>query len=245
MIDTLKEIIAYTHALGFLELVKVTGTDTTTELNSMAADKTVVLNSKFVQPVTELEGIFGLHDLGRLNTILNIPEYKENANITVTKVDVNGTSVPTGIAFSNAKKDFKNEYRFMSQEVVETQLPHRNRKKNISWDVSVQPSMNAIQRLKFQSQAAGSATGTFQARVDKRNLLLSLGDHSTHSGEFVFESGVAGSLKDPREWPLQHVQGILSLTGDKVMEISNEGAMQITVTTGQAIHQYTILARSK
>ena len=73
MIDTLKEVIAYTHALGFLELVKVVGTDTTTELNAMAADKTVVLNSKFVQPVTELEGIFGLHDLGRLNTILNIP----------------------------------------------------------------------------------------------------------------------------------------------------------------------------
>lgn len=244
MIDTLKEIIAYTHALGFLELVKVTATPTSTELNSMAADKTVVLNSKFVQPVAELEGVFGLHDLGRLNTILGIPEYKDNASITVTKVNINGIDVPTGIAFSNANKDFRNEYRFMSQEVVETQLPNRTRR-NIAWDISIQPSANAIQRLKFQSQAAGSSTGTFQARVDKRNLLFSLGDHSTHSGDFVFESNVAGSLKDPREWPLEHVKGILGLTGDKVLEISDEGAMQITVTTGQAVHQYTILARSK
>ena len=244
MIDTLKEIIAYTHALGFLELVKVVGTDTSTELNSMAADKSVMLNSKFVQPVPELAGIFGLHDLGRLNTILNIPEYKENATITVTTVDMNGTNVPTGIKFANANKDFKNEYRFMSQEVVETQLPPRTRK-NIVWGVSIQPTANAIQRLKFQSQAAGNAAGTFLASVDKRNLMFSIGDHSTHSGEFVFESNVAGGLKNPREWPLQHVQGILGLTGDKVMEISDDGAMQITVTTGQAIHQYTVLARSK
>ena len=244
MIDTLKEIIAYTHSLGFLELVKVVGTNTSTELNSMASDKTVVLNSKFVQPVPELEGIFGLHDLGRLNTILNIPEYKDNASITVNKLNVNGIDVPTGIAFLNANNDFKNEYRFMSQEVVESQLPPRTRKP-ISWDVSIQPTANAIQRLKFQSQAAGNSINTFQARVDKRELKFSLGDHSTHSGEFVFQNNVAGDLKNPREWPLQHVQGILGLTGDKVMEISDNGAMQITVTTGQAIHQYTVLASSK
>ena len=53
---------------------------------------------------------------------------------------------------------------------------------------------------------------------------------------------VAGALKNPREWPLVHIQGILGLTGDKVLEITDAGAMQITVTTGQAVHQYTILA---
>jgi hypothetical protein len=210
----------------------------------MAQDKSVMPNSKFAQPVPELVGIFGLHDLGRLNTIINIPEYKDSATITVTTVDINGNDIPTGITFQNANKDFKNEYRFMSQEVVETQLPSRTRK-NIVWGVSIQPTVNSIQRLKFQSQAAGNSTETFRASVDKRNLLFSIGDQSTHSGEFIFESNVAGGLKNSREWPLQHVQGILGLTGDKVMEISDEGAMQITVTTGQAVHQYTILARSK
>jgi hypothetical protein len=244
ILDAMKEVIAHTHALGFLELVKVTGTDTSTELNAMAADKTVVLNSKFVQVVPELEGIFGLHDLGRLNTILNIPEYKENASITVNFIDVNGVKIPTGIAFANATKDFKNEYRFMSQEVVESQLPARTRK-NIKWDVSIQPTVNAIQRLKFQSQAAGNSEGTFHAWVDKKNLLVSIGDHSTHSGEFVFQNNVSGSLKTTREWPLPQVQGILGLNGDKVLEISDEGAMQITVTSGLAVHQYTILASCK
>jgi hypothetical protein len=241
MIDELREILAYTHALGFLELVKVTGTISSTELNSMAVDKKVVLNSKFVQPVNDFQGTFGLHDLGRLNTILNIPEYKEKAIITVNKQTVNGNEVLTGITFTNANKDFKNEYRFMSKDVVEIQLPPKTRK-NISWDISIQPTVSAIQRLKFQSQAAGNSIGNFHAGVDNHNLVFSLGDHSTHSGEFVFQSGVTGSLKTVREWPLSHVQGILGLTGDKVLEISDAGVMQITVTTGQAVHQYTILA---
>jgi hypothetical protein len=244
MIDTLREIIAYTHALGFLELVKVTGTDKTTELNAMAPDKTVVLNSKFVQSIPELAGIFGLHDLGRLNTIINIPEYKENATITIKTATVNDVVVPTGIEFVNAANDFKNEYRFMSQEVVESQLPKRTRK-NIVWDISIQPTDHAIQRLKFQSQAAGNTEGTFQAKVSNKNLCFSIGDHSTHSGEFVFHSGVAGTLKTPREWPLEQVQSILGLTGDKVLEISDDGAMQITVKSGLAVHQYTILASCK
>lgn len=244
MIDTLKEIIAYTHALGFLELVKVTGTDTGTELTAMASDKTVVLNSKFVQPVPEFQGIFGLHDLGRLNTILNIPEYKENASITVDTMDVNGVDIPVGIKFSNANKDFKNEYRFMSQEVIEMQLPSRPRKP-INWDVSIQPAVSAITRLKFQSQAAGSNEGTFTTWVDKKNLMVSVGDHSTHRGEFVFHSGISGSMKIAREWPLSQVQGILNLNGDKVMDIAEAGAMQIVVTSGLAVHQYTVLASSK
>lgn len=244
MIDTLKEVIAYTHALGFLELVKITGTKTTTELNAIAADKTVVLNSKFVQPVAELEGVFGLHDLGRLNTILNIPEYKENASITMNRMEVNDEKIPVGINFANATKDFKNEYRFMSKEVVESQLPTRNRR-DIKWDVSIQPTANAIQRLKFQSQAAGSSEGTFRAWVEKKNLMFAIGDHSTHCGEFVFHPAISGSLKTPSEWPLSQVQGILGLNGDKVLEISDQGAMQITVTSGQAVHQYTILASCK
>jgi len=244
ILDAMKEVIAYTHALGFLELVKVTGTDTATELNAMASDKTVVLNSKFVQPVQDLEGVFGLHDLGRLATILAIPEYKENATITVNHMTVNERTIPTGIAFSNANKDFKNEYRFMSQDVVETQLPPRTRK-DIRWDISIQPSVSAIQRLKFQSQAAGNSNGTFQARMDHKDLVFSLGDGSSHSGEFKFHTDVKGNLKTPRQWPLAHVQGILGLTGDKVLEISDDGAMQITVTTGQAVHQYTILASIK
>ena len=243
--DALHEVVAYSHALGFLELVKVDGTPKATTLTSIAADKTVVLNSQFVQPIPEFDGVFGLHDLGRLDTILGIPEYEKDATIKVTTQKVDGVDMPVSISFTNKDKDFSNDYRLMGKDLVETQLPSRNRKE-IKWDVSFVPTQNSIQRLKFQALAAGSVDGTFQARTDeKHNLLFSIGDHSTHTGDFIFAAGVNGKIKTPREWPLAHVQGILNLTGDKTMDISDEGAMQITVTSGLAVHQYTILARSK
>lgn len=244
MLDSLREILAYTQNLGFLELVKVEGTTTSTDLSSIASDQSVVLNSKFNKPVPELEGTFGLHDLGRLNTILNIPEYRTNAFVAITKMDSNGVEVPTGISFQNANRDFRNSYRFMSKEIVESQLPTRTRKA-INWDISFTPTQNAIQRLKFQSQAAGSGEGTFSTRVANNNLYFSLGDPSTHSGEFVFASDVKGNLTVSRDWPLSHIQAILGLSGDKVMEISDMGAMQITVTSGLAVHQYTVLSSVK
>lgn len=239
MVNALREILAYTQQLGFLELVKVEGTTSSTDLSSIATDQSVVLNSKFNEPVSELEGTFGLHDLGRLNTILNIPEYRNGAIVTITKMDVNGVDVPTGISFQNANKDFSNSYRFMSKEIVESQLPTRTRK-NINWDISFTPTQNSIQRLKFQSQAASE--GTFSTRVANNNIYFSLGDPSTHSGEFVFASDVKGNLTVSRDWPLSHIQSILGLTGDKVMEISDMGVIQITVTSGLAVHQYTVLS---
>jgi len=243
MIDTLKEVIANTHALGFLELVKVVGTPEETTLTSMATDRSVVLNSTFLAPVKEFEGTFGLHDLGRLNTILNIPEYKENAFIQVKKSTINGVDVPTEISFANASRDFRNSYRFMGAELIESQIPSKKRRE-IKWDVTLVPTDNAIQRLKYQAQAAGSTEQTFQARVDKGNLYFSIGDHSSHTGEFVFAQ-VAGKLNTPREWPLPQILGILSLTGDKTMEISDDGIMQITVTSGSAKHQYSIMSQMK
>jgi hypothetical protein len=244
MIDELREILSATHKLGFLPIVKIVGTPATTELHSIAPDKSVVLDSNLIQPVADFDGIFGLHDLGRLDIILNIPEYKDNAFVTVTKLDVNGRKVPTGISFENANRDFRNDFRLMSQDVVESQVPFRNRK-DIQWDVTIQPTVNAIQRLKYQSQAAGSTEGTFSARTDKGNLLFSLGDHSSHTGEFLFADNVNGQLKTPREWPLMQVQAILNMNGDKVLKISDLGAMEISVTTGLAVHQFTVLSSAK
>jgi len=246
MIDTLKEIITYTHRLGFFQLVKVESTDTTTTALSMASDKTGMLFTTFMQPVPDAKGVFGLHGLGLLDTILNIPEYKENANIVVNQEMRDGELTPTGITFSNAKNDFRNDYRFMSKAVVEQVLPPRpGPPKTYNWSVSIKPSVNDVQRLKFQSQAAGPDEKTFRAWVDNGNLYFAIGDHSTHTGEFVFASNVQAKAFTPREWPLSQVQSILNLPGDIVLEIGDDVAMGITVTSGLAVHKYIILSSTK
>ena len=52
MKDILQDVVAHTHALGFLPLVKVTSEDGTTSVNSMAEDRSVILSATTHTPVT-------------------------------------------------------------------------------------------------------------------------------------------------------------------------------------------------
>ena len=49
MIDVLRDIVKHTYGLGFLELVKITGTDSETAIDSMAEDRSVILQGTFKQ----------------------------------------------------------------------------------------------------------------------------------------------------------------------------------------------------
>jgi Cu2+-containing amine oxidase len=61
----------------------------------------------------------------------------------------------------------------------------------------------------------------------------------------VFHAGCTGALKRAWAWPVKQVIGILDLTGDKVMRISDDGAAQITVNSGIAEYNYILPALSK
>jgi hypothetical protein len=75
--------------------------------------------------------------------------------------------------------------------------------------------------------------------------VFSLGDASTHAGEFMFESNVGKKLKQTWSWPVHQVQSILSLAGELTMRIADAGAMQISVDSGTAVYDYILPAQSK
>jgi len=116
--------------------------------------------------------------------------------------------------------------------------------KGANWHVEFQPTVGAIQRLKMQA-AANAEEPNFQAKTENGDLKLFFGDHSTHAGNFVFQPDVQGDLKRAWSWPVKAVIGILDLYGDKVMRISDEGAMQIIVDSGLAVYSYILPAQSK
>jgi hypothetical protein len=243
MRDHLLDLVGHTHDLGCIDLIKITGTDRETTVDGMAEDRTVVLQAQFSKPVAEFIGMFGMPNLDKLKILLNIPEYRENADITVTRQDRNGQSVPVGLHFENATRDFKNDYRFMTSEIVNEKLK-TVKFKGSSWNIEFEPTVAGVQRLKMQAQA-NSEIPVFAVRVDQGNLKLGFGDHSTHAGEFVFQAGVTGTLKHTWSWPVKQVISILDLVGDKVMRITDEGAMQITVDSGIAKYTYILPAQSK
>ena len=244
MKDILQDIVAHTHSLGFLSLVKVTGGDETT-IDSMAEDRSVILSATTNHRIAD--GTFGMPNLDKLNLHLKNPEYQKDAKIEVVEAERNGETVPTHIHFENEAGDFQNDYRFMNKAIIEEKLK-TVKFKGANWNVTFKPSIAAIARMKLQS-AAHSEEPTFNVSTKDTggatDLVFSFGDAGTHAGSFVFEAGVEGTLAHTWSWPVSQVQSILNLSGDITMSISDQGAMQISVDSGMAQYDYILPAQSK
>jgi hypothetical protein len=245
MKDILQDIVKHTHGLGFLDLVKITGTSDETAIDSMAEDRSVILQGTFNKPQGEMTGTFGMPQLNKLDIHLKCPEYKDKAKITVLTGERNNITVPTGIHFENEKGDFKNDYRFMNAEIINEKLK-TVKFKGVKWDVEIEPTVASVQRFNFQS-VANIEHNSFVVRTEDGNLIFTFGDQASHGGEFVFASGVTGSLNKGWSWPVAQVLQILKLSDSaKVqMHFSNEGAMMVTVESGLGKYQYIIPAQAQ
>lgn len=243
MRDHLLDIVKNTYGLGNIDLIKVTGTAGETAIEALAEDRSVIVQGKLNAPVAEFVGTFGMPNLGKLNTILGIPEYKENAKITLNTQDRNGETVPVGLHFENAAGDFKNDYRFMSQEIISDKLKSV-KMRQVNWGVEFEPAVNAIQRLKFMASANSEET-VFTAKKEGDDLKFFFGDHSTHAGNFVFQAGAGGTLTKALSFPVAAVISILNLSGDKKFSLSDDGVAQITVNTGLATYNFLLPAQTK
>jgi hypothetical protein len=244
MKDILSDIVAHTNKLGFLNIVKVTGTEDKTLIDSMADDRTVIMYGETTNPYPEMVGTFGMPQLEKLRYLLDGKEYQEDAKIEVTMGDRNGESIPVGLHFENKDGDFKNDYRFMNQDIINEKLK-TIKFRGVKWDVDVTPALNAIQRFNFQAGANTEHT-TFLAKTDGDQLKFVFGDMSSHGGEFVFATGVTGKITKGWTWPVVPVLSILKAAdvNNTVMSFSNEGAMQITLDSGLAVYKYIIPAQA-
>ena len=242
MKDILQDIVAHTHSLGFLSLVKVSN-ENGTAIDSMAEDRSVILSAETHTPVAEFKGTFGMPNLDKLALHLKNPEYQKDAKVDVIEAERNGETIPTHIHFENAAGDFENDYRFMNKAIIEEKLK-TVKFKGASWTVTCTPSMASIARMKLMS-AAHNEEPTFNVRTTDGNLVFSFGDASTHAGEFVFQHGVENTLAHTWIWPVAQVQAILGLDGDATMSISDQGAMMITVDSGMVKYDYILPAQSK
>jgi hypothetical protein len=243
MRDHLLDLVEHTYDLGCIDTVKITGDANETLINAVAEDRSVVIEGRFLVPVAEFVGTFGMPNLSKLKILLNLGEYRENARINTLKQNRNGEDMLAGLHFENAAGDFHNDYRFMTAEIVAEKLK-TVKFKGVAWHVEFEPTVAGIQRLKMQA-SANAEESNFQAKTDKGDLKFSFGDHSTHAGEFVFQPGVSGVLKRTWSWPVKQFISIMDLTGDKIVRISDDGAAMITVDSGIAEYNYILPAQSK
>ena len=244
MKSILQDIVAHTNKLGFLNIVKVTGTDEKTLIDSMADDRSVIMYAETANPHADMIGTYGMPQLEKLRYLLDGKEYQEGAKIEVVTAERNGETVPVGLHFENKDGDFKNDYRFMNQDIINEKLK-TVKFRGVKWDVEVEPTVNAIQRFQFQAGANTEHT-TFLAKTDGGNLKFTFGDVSSHGGEFIFATGVTGNLNKGWTWPVNNVLSILKIAdaNNAKISFSNEGAMQITLDSGIATYKYIIPAQA-
>lgn len=240
MRDYLLDLVEHTYDLGCIDLIKIIGDTNSTEIVGLAEDLSVVIRGNFHNPVADFVGTFGMPNLGKLKTLLNLQEYKEDAKLAITK---GSTGEPDGINFENKAGDFKNNFRFMASGIVNEKLKTA-KIRPVNWNIEFEPANAAIQRLKWQ-MSANAEEANFQAKTEGGDLKFFFGDHSTHSGNFVFHPGVSGQLKRAWSWPAKQFVSIMDLTGDKTVRISDDGAAQITVDSGLAVYNYILPAQSK
>lgn len=244
MKSILTDIVAHTNKLGFLNIVKITGTKDKTQIDSMADDRSVIMFGETADPHKEMQGVYGMPQLEKLRYLLECKEYQEDATIEVVSAERNKETIPVGLHFENATGDFKNDYRFMNQEIINEKLK-TVKFRGVKWDVEVEPLLTSIQRFQLQAGANIEHT-TFLAKTDGDKLVFTFGDQSSHGGEFVFATGVTGKLTKGWTWPVQPILSILKIAdaNNTKMSFSNEGAMQITLDSGLAVYKYIVPAQA-
>ncbi len=242
MQDLLKDIVSHTHSLGFLDIVKITGTDEKTQIDSMAENRTVIMYGETHTPYPDMLGVFGMPQLNKLKFHLDCPEYREDAKIEVVRSERNGEDIPVGLHFENKDGDFQNDYRFMNSQIINEKLKTVTFR-GVKWNVELSPSVQNVQRFQYQA-AANTEHTTFIAKTDGDKLKFTFGDASTHGGEFVFATGVSGKLTKAWAWPVAPILAILKIAdvNNTMMSFSDEGALQIMLDSGIATYKYIIPA---
>jgi hypothetical protein len=243
MKDILKDLVAHTQALGFIDLVKIAGTDEATVIDGMADNRSVIVQGETKTSQKEFKGTFGMPNLNKLDLHLKNPEYKENAKIDVVWDTRNGETQPVSIKFENAAGDFKNEYKLMGTNLINEKLK-TVKFKGANWQVEFEPTVTSIARMKLQS-AAHSEETIFLVKTEGSDLKVYFGDASTHEGNFVFQAGITGKLRQNWTYPIQQFISILNLDGDKIVKFSDDGVALITVDSGLATYNYYIPAQTK
>jgi hypothetical protein len=237
--DTLKDVLRHTHALGIYEMVKVTGTMETTEIETVDSDKTVILKGKLKNPVPDFVGnTVGLSRMATLARFIEYPGYSEDtATVEIITQKRNDEEVPAEVKFDCP--DATANYRFMAAEIVNQQLKAINFK-GASYDVEINPSAKMLKDLNFFSSAL-DLEDTFTPKTDGGDLYFHIGDAGSDRTKVKVAEAVTGDMTHDFQWRLGIVLKICRLAenANVTMSFNQKGLLQIVVDSG--VGEYTYL----
>ena len=244
--DTFKDIIRHTHDLGIYEMVKIKGTAETTEIETVDADKTVILKGSMNNPVVDfVDATVGLSRMGVLKGYLQYPDFDdENATVAVKTQERNSETVPTEVEFVSANGTDAH-YRFMLADVMNQQLKDI-KFKGAEFDVNIEPSQKMMKDLTYFNTVLAAYEANFSPKTEDGALYFHVGDGGSDRTKILIDNNVEGEINTDWKWPLDVVLKILRL-GDNsslVMSFNNQGLLQLKVDSGMGVYTYLLPARS-
>ena len=243
--DVLKDVLKHTRSLGIFEMVKISGTGSSTEVETVDADKTVIFKGSMVNPVADfVDSTVGLSRMNVLDGYLKYPGFDSDvATVQVIKQSRNGVDVPTEVAFVD-ENGTDAHYRFMLADVVNAQLKEI-KFKGADFDLSIVPSQKNLKDLAYFNGVLSAFESTFSPRTEDGKLYFYIGDAGGDRTKILINDAPNGQITHEFKWPLDVVLKILRL-GDSagiVMSINTKGLLQIKVSSG--IGEYTYLLPAK
>jgi hypothetical protein len=243
--NVVADIVKKIGGLGFVETLRVTGTDAETKIEAIDNDKTVIIKAKTKEAQADLAGEFGIANLQLLNGLLNFASYKtDDATFNVKTRDVNGKQVPEEFEFRDANKLGAN-FRLMNANLV----PEQPLVADIKWDVTFTPSKAKIQEFAGLAGLYSQFDQFFSVKTKDGSLVFSIGEEgsATHRASLVFEQEIEGELKGELLWPISQFLSILkSADGNEhFVGITSKGALLVSVTTELATYNYILPARRR
>lgn len=243
--DTLKDVLKHTHSLGIFEMVKISGTTSETEVETVDADKTVIFKGRTVNPVADFaDSTVGLSRMSVLDGYIKYPGFDdENATVQVIKQSRNGEDVPTEVEFVD-EHGTDAHYRFMLADVVNAQLKEI-KFKGAEFDVNIVPTQKNLKDLAYFNGVLSTFESTFSPRTEDGKLYFYIGDAGGDRTKILVNDACDGEITHEFKWPLDVVLKILRLgdSANVVMSINAKGLLQIIVHSG--LGEYTYLLPAK
>lgn len=242
MKDCLLDIIKHTISVSTIDIIKIESQEDRTVFSGLTDDRQILLQAETILPVSGFTGTFGIPNIKKLQTILSLEPYKENASCVLEK---NDKDEPTNLHFETDDGTFKNDHRFMSSAIIEQRLKTLTLAEEEKWSINITPTQDAIKRLQYQSIISDEELVLIEV-VDKL-LIMKFGGPSTHAGEFVFSDNIDGPMPNGLYWLASAILPILKLreSEEVLVSFSERGLLRITAISSIGVYDYLLSPQTR
>lgn len=240
--DYVQDLVKNVVSTGFFDKIKVTANSKEIIVEALEKEKDVVLKGKFITPLTDVNGEFGLSNLSLLGTIISDPEFSsEDSKLEVVYKDKR----PEDLTYTNKSKSFIN-YRFMSAKLI----PDQPKFIEPAWDVVIKPTKSSIQQFNWAASGLSSYEQYFTPIITKASdlkFLIGEDGSANQHGAVTFATDLKEKFDSQHKWKVSYVQTVLKLadSSETEMAFSSKGALQITVNTGVGVYKFIFPAKVK